>query len=62
MSASRTALEREHERLIRLMEHNGLEPILDGTVRDVMSDNELALLIKHEGLRLMRFKRYEAEQ
>jgi hypothetical protein len=44
------------------MEHNGLEPILDGTVRDVMSDNELALLIKHEGLRLMRFKRYEAEQ
>lgn len=59
---ARLDLESEHERLIRLMEHNGLEPILRGTVRDVLTDGELKMLIKSEGLRLMRFKRFEAEQ
>jgi hypothetical protein len=56
---TRDQLVAEYDRLCRLLEKAGLEPVVSSAVLDVFSDAELGALISYAAFRLVRLGRLE---
>ena len=57
---TRDQLVAEYDRLCRLLDKAGLEPVVTSAVLDVFSDEELGALISYAAFRLVRLGRLEA--